>query len=117
MSVILLILIFLYVQFFSSFREEYPPYMIFSEFFLIISLAIIFRDVKISKFKRITLIIFTVILIFQNYSFLLKTKLRNNINDCDRLFSSKEVIEKRFYDHYQIWTKKIPLNIVNQFCG
>ena len=91
--------------------------MIFSEFFLIISLAIIFRDVKLSKFKRIALIIFTVILIFQNYSFLLKTKFNNNFNHCNSLFSSKEVIEKRFYDHYQIWTKKIPLNIVSQFCG
>ncbi len=91
--------------------------MIFSEFFLIISLAIIFRDFKISKLKKFSLIILTVILIFQNYSFLLSTKIRNNLNDCNRLFSSKEVIEKRFYDHYQIWTKKIPLNIVNQFCG
>ena len=117
LSVILLILIFLYVQFFSSFRAEYPPYMIFSEFFLIISLAIIFRDVKLSKFKKIALIILTVILIFQNYSFLLKTKFNNNFNHCNSLFSSKEVIEKRFYDHYQIWTKRIPLNIVSQFCG
>ena len=117
LSVIFLIAIFLYVEFFSSFRSAYSAYMIFSEFFLIISLAIIFRDVKLSKIKKITLVIFTAILIFQNYSFLLQTKFKNNINDCNRLFSSKEVIEKRFYNHYQIWTKKIPLNIVNQFCG
>ena len=117
LSVIFLIAIFLYVEFFSSFRSAYSAYMIFSEFFLIISLAIIFRDVKLSKIKKITLVIFTAILIFQNYSFLLQTKFKNNINDCNKLFSSKEVIEKRFYNHYQIWTKKIPLNIVNQFCG
>ena len=117
LSVIFLIAIFLYVEFFSSFRSAYSAYMIFSEFFLIISLAIIFRDVKLSKIKKITLVIFTAILIFQNYSFLLQKKFKNNINDCNRLFSSKEVIEKRFYNHYQIWTKKIPLNIVNQFCG
>ena len=116
-SVSFLILIFLYVQFFLSFRAEYPQYMIFSEFFLIISFALIFRDFKLSKFKKFVLIVFTIILIFQNYPYLLKTKIINNINNCDTLFSSKEVIEERFHNHYQVWTKKIPFNVVKQFCG
>jgi hypothetical protein len=91
--------------------------MIFSEFFLIISFALIFRDFKLSKFKKFVLIVFTIILIFQNYPYLLKTKIINNINNCDTLFSSKEVIEERFHNHYQVWTKKIPFNVVKQFCG
>lgn len=116
-STFLLISIFLYIQVFSSFRSgEYYSYFIFSEFFLILSLAILLNDIKRTYFKRILVSLFIIPLIFNNFELINTQKFVNNRNSCGVLFVSDEQIEMRYNTHYKTWTNKFPLEIVKQFC-
>ncbi len=116
-STFVLISIFLYFQVFSSFRSgEYYSYFIFSEFFLILSLAILSNDIKRTYFKRILFLLIIMPLIFNNFELVNSLKLRNNQNLCGTYFVSDELIDKRYNTHYKTWTNKFPLEIVKKFC-
>ncbi len=116
-STFILISIFLYFQIFSSFRSgEYYSYFIYSEFFLILSLAILLKNIKKIFISRILVLLFTIPLVFQNFELVQNIKSRNNQNLCEKYFASNEFIKKRYNNHYKVWTNKFPLEVVKKFC-
>ena len=116
-STFVLISIFLYFQIFSSFRSgEYFSYFIFSEFFLILSLAILLKNIKKVYISRVLVLLFTIPLVFSNFDLVQILKSRNNQNLCEKYFNSSEFIEKRFSNHYKFWTNKFPIEVIKKFC-
>ena len=111
-SIFSLLFGFLFVQSVILFRYEQDTYFLNSEFFLLFSLSIFFKHLKID-FKYIsTLFIVLFLLLTSNYEHYLKIIKNNETSFCNQFkkdFNSTD-------SFYEYWTNKIPKNIRKNFC-
>ena len=101
---------FLFVQSVILFRYEQDTYFLNSEFFLLISLSIFLRQVKINSSYIFGSLLVIIMLFFSNISHFDRLKLANSNSICES-WNQNEAIS--FYNY---WTKEIPKSIILKFC-
>ena len=104
---------FLFFQMVCKFRYEDPTYYLFSEFLLIISLAIIIKNIKIDwKYFTFFSIIF-VILIISNIENFKIIKKNNTLDGCKYFLT---LIKTNDFGFYKNFLKQIPREKKSEFC-
>ena len=103
---------FLFVQSIILFRYEQDTYFLNSEFFLLLSLSIQLRHLKINWSYLLGSIIIITLLFFSNLEHFKKIKNNNVYSFCPTMNKNFENL-----DHfYEYWTKKIPKENRRNFC-
>ena len=111
-SVYILFLGFLFMQSIILFRYEQNTYLLNSEFFLLFSLSIFLKHLKINISYIFGSIIILFMLLFSNFSDLNELKKENITSLC---YSFNQDDEDT-YSFYKYWTSKIPSEKTNKFC-
>ena len=111
-SVYILFLGFLFMQSIILFRYVQDTYLLNSEFFLLFSLSIFLKHLKINTSYIFGSIIILSLLLFSNFSDLKKLKKENITSLCYSLNQDDEDT----YSFYKYWTGKIPSEKTNKFC-
>ena len=104
---------FLFVQSVILFRYEQDTYFLNSEFFLLFSLSILLRYLKINISYILGSLVLIILLFFSNLEHYKKIKKDNASSLCPNLIKNFEE-EDNFYEY---WIKKIPLETRSSFCN
>ena len=102
---------FLFVQSVILFRYEQDTYFLNSEFFLLISLSIFLRHIRVNSSYFFGSLIIITTLFFSNISHFERLKFANVDSICQTWD------EKQAITFYKYWTKEIPENIILKFCN
>ena len=111
MSFYVLFLGFLFMQSVILFRYEQNTYFLNSEFFLLFSLSIFLKHLKVNVGYIFGSIAILTILLISNITHYEKIKSGNNESYC---YSSMKPIENLTY--YKYWTSKFPEAVISKLC-